>query len=229
MALKKEASYLKMELNLCIFCRSTLYKLANGMLKCSGCKKKYSLKKLQRDFAVLELFVAQKSAKEAAKTIPLSYQSVFTRYEKFRALIVHYLQENYHDFETQAEEFEEYLFVYNSQKKLDKKFLLGYNFITFSKKKQVYNVLLPSLKRFSEEQDALGLKSFVRKSHISKVQTYTNTITVFWEFFESFMKTFKGVHKDSFLLYLKEAEFRFNYTPSEQKKILEALWIDSIV
>lgn len=197
------------------------------MVKCSCCAKKYSLKKLQRDYGVIDAFVGQKSALEAARELTISYQSVFDRYKKLRSFIVAHLQDSYDG--QGVEEFEEYIFLYKRHKLSKDCFIGGYNFITLSRGSAVYNIPLPTLKRFVKDEDIAGVRRFVRNNPIAKVQSYKNTITSFWEFFEEFIKSFRGVHRDSFFLYLKEGEFRFNYTKAEQKKILEDLWIESIV
>ncbi len=38
------------------------------------------------------------------------------------------------------------------------------------------------------------------------------------------MASFKGVRKENLVYYLKEAEFKFNYSKEEQRSILTDLW-----
>jgi len=60
-------------------------------------------------------------------------------------------------------------------------------------------------------------------SHISKLKTIENTITKFWRFFEIFIRPYKGVKSEYFLSYLKEAEFKFNYTKKRAKRNFDLL------
>jgi transposase len=225
-------SYLKMEQRICIYCNGILYKLSNGMVKCSSCAKKYSLLKLKRDFDVLDAFVESITARECAIKLDLSYQIVFNRYERIRKLIILHSHDYYEYKRDKLDEFEEYMYICKSKKKDYTNIIESQNFITFAYGDKVYNFLLPSLKRFQTKVDdgnseiAHGneFKRFMLTSHISKLKTIENTITKFWHFFEDFITPYKGVKSEYFLGYLKEAEFKFNYTKKEQKEILMELW-----
>ena len=219
--LKKVLSYLKMEQKTCFYCNSRLYQLSNAMVKCSSCAKKYSPLKLQRDLDVIDAFVCSTTARECAKKLNLSYQVVFNRYEHLRKLLIQY-SHDYYEYKVQnLDEFEEYLYIYKSKKKDYANIIDSQNFVTFAYREKVYNFLLPSLKKF---QDANEFKKFMLSNHISKLKSIDNTITKFWKFFEDFIRVYKGVKGEYFLSYLKEAEFKFNYTQKEQKEILIKLW-----
>jgi len=215
--LKKVSSYLKMEQEFCIYCNAILYKLANSMVKCSSCEKKYSLLKLKRDFDVIDAFVDSYTAKECAKKLSLSYQVVFNRYETIRKLIIKHSHDYYEYKREHLDEFEEYMYICKSKKKDYSSIIDSQNFITFAYKTKVYTFLLPSFKRFhsgiedidSKIADGKKLKTFVINSHISKLKDKESTITEFWDFFEDFMIPYKGVKSEYFLSYLKEAEFKF--------------------
>ncbi|MDY0233153.1 MAG: transposase [Sulfurimonas sp.] len=221
-----------MEQKLCFYCNSRLYKLKNEMVKCSSCAKKYSLLKLQRDLDVLDAFVESSTARACAIKLNLSYQVVFNRYEQIRKLLISHSYDYYEYKRSKFDEFEEYMYICKSKKKDYANIMESQNFITFAYKEKAYTFLLPSLKRFRTKVGDENLniahknefKKFMLTNRISKLKTSESTITKFWRFFEIFIAPYKGVKSEYFLSYLKEAEFKFNYTKKEQKEILLYLW-----
>jgi hypothetical protein len=215
----------------CIFCKNSLYKLSDGMLKCSSCKRKYSPLKLERDLLVIEAYINNLSIRAASIELNLSYESVRRRYEKLRSFTTGICEDAFDT--SKYEEFEEYCFSYAKDKNETAKLFRSYNFITFSAKEGVYNLMLPALSRFEDklddahEQIAL-LKRFMRNTHIGKLKCHENTISEFWRFFEEYMSRFKGVNSKNFGIYLKEAEFKFNHSKDRQKELLKSAWIESL-
>jgi transposase-like protein len=50
----------------------------------------------------------------------------------------------------------------------------------------------------------------------------------FWQYLDEFMKKYKGIGSDSFVYYLKEAEFKFNYPDKTKRyRILKKLVLDT--
>lgn len=202
------------------------------MVKCSSCAKKYSLLKLQRDFDVIDAFVESSTARACAIKLNLSYQVVFNRYEQIRKLLIRHSHDYYEYKRDKLDEFEEYMYICQSKKKDYTNIIESQNFITFAYEEKVYNFLLPSMKRFqtklsgnnSEVAHQNKFKKFMLTNRISKLKTLDNTIIKFWRFFEVFITPYKGVKSEYFLSYLKEAEFKFNYTKKEQREILIYLW-----
>ena len=45
-----------------------------------------------------------------------------------------------------------------------------------------------------------------------------------WKFLEKNLKKYKGVEEENFFFYLKECEFRFNYSKEEQLEIIENIY-----
>ncbi|WP_156022372.1 transposase [Sulfurimonas hongkongensis] len=188
--------------------------------------------KLQRDFDVIDAFVDSTTAKACAIKLNLSYQVVFNRYEHIRKLLIRHSHDYYEYKRENLDEFEEYIYICKSKKKDYANIIESQNFITFAYEKKVYTFLLPSLKRFQTKVDDENLKvahgnefkKFMLTNRISKLKTSEGTITKFWSFFEVFITPYKGVKSEYFLSYLKEAEFKFNYTKKEQKEILIYLW-----
>lgn len=209
---------MKNEHNICHYCGGRLYTLANSHAKCSRCAKKYSLKKAAFDEAVIVGFCQNKSAHILAKELGVTYLRVYGRYMQLRSLIM----QHYSHQQMQADEFEEYLYMPN-KRVFDG--ANGFNFITFCTDKEIYNYLLPPIRRFYTLQESKELGSFMRRTHIAKLSHAKNRITDFWDYFEEFMRRFKGVGHENFALYLKEAEFKFNHPDKdEQINLLLSLW-----
>jgi len=80
----------------CIFCgKWSLYRLADGRVKCKSCRRVYSIKRLKRDLDILYHFYLEVSANKAAAEIGLSYNTVHNRYMFFREKIAEYLDSNF--------------------------------------------------------------------------------------------------------------------------------------
>jgi len=75
----------------CIFCdKYGLYKLADKRVKCKQCNKKYSLIQLKRDLLVLYYFYLEISARKTARELDLDYNTIQSRFMKFRKKIAEY-------------------------------------------------------------------------------------------------------------------------------------------
>ena len=236
MEIKKKGSSLKMGpdhiVERCPYCSGRLYHLSDGMKKCAACRKKFSLKKMRRDLDLIARFCRGDTAHSVAKDSGLSYQSIVARYGDLRLLAAAHLEEAYEAQRNQVTEFEEYIYLEASKRHDKCNIFDAHNFITFDYGGQVYNLLMPSLRRFKQEFLDDGLEQlyfeefskFLRIHRIAKLQKSKNTITAFWEFFETYIIRYKGVKPENFAYYLKEAEFKFNYSEPEQFNILYTRW-----
>lgn len=232
--IKISISYMFLGLNMvrffmnCPYCNySRTYTLASGQKKCAKCTKKFSSKKIQRDMEIINLFCENKSANECAKELEINYLTVQKKYELFRGLVAQYLEEAYHKYK--VDEYDEYIYLPKSKKKIPKNIFDSQNFLTFCyQKTKVYNLLMPNLNKYKEELlddglDETYFKEFSRFMMFNKIAKTTkreNTITKFWNFFEESIVRYKGIENDNFIYYLKECEFKFNYTHDEAKEIL---------
>ena len=99
-------------------------------------------------------------------------------------------------------------------------------------KDYVYTLLMPDYYRFYKHRlgadrvnDALHveLASYLQWNKIAKLKSFENPLKEFWFFLEEFMTKFKGVKREYFSDYLKEAEFRFNFTKEKQREILNKI------
>ncbi len=214
----------------CIYCHhEKLYLLKSGQLKCAKCKKKFSPKKIKADLELIECFCESLTINEASKKLDINYISAKKRYERFRQLIANFLEEAYK--EKLVLEYDEYIYLEKSKKKVKENIFDAQNFLTFHYENRVYNLLMPNLNRYKNQflengSDAIYFKEFSRfmmQNKISKTQKRENCITQFWLFFEESILKYKGVGSENFFYYLKEIEFKFNYEKSEQYEILRMI------
>lgn len=216
----------------CIYCAHPLYRLKDGMVKCSGCKKKYSPKKVTQILRFMHLFCEDQNALAASKTLHCSYATALKYYQDFRKLIAEHCEEEYQNRHRQESEYEEYIYQEKSKRNEKSAIFDAHNFLTFAYGENVYNILMPSLHRYKQPfiKDNLEdiykkeFSHFMRSSKIIKITAHDNTITKFWRFFETFITAFKGVSRDHFPYYLKEAEFKFNTPIQKRSEILERLY-----
>ncbi|MCW8838744.1 MAG: transposase [Thiovulaceae bacterium] len=215
----------------CIYCSNNkLYTLKSGQLKCSKCNKKFSLKKYEKDLKVIEYFCNGVSANSCAIEMKISYLSVKKRYELYRKYIINYLEKQYQNKTTI--EYDEYIYLPKSKKKIKENIFEAHNFITFQYEDKVYNLLMPELSRYKNQflNDGLDdvyfkeFSKFMMMNKISKTNKTKNLITKFWDFFEIEIIKYKGISQENFFSYLKEIEFKFNYSEEKQKEILKSLY-----
>ena len=215
----------------CIYCNNEkLYTLKTAQLKCSACKKKFSPSRIQKELDIIRYFCDDKSANQTAKEMNINYITVQKRYELFRNLIAIFLEDEYKD--KSVTEYDEYIYLPQSKKKRKENIFDAHNFLTFHYDDKVYNLLMPNLKQYKKQfindgADEIYFKEFSKfmmLNKISKTQKRENIITRFWLYFEESILKYKGVSDENFFSYLKEIEFKFNYTNNIQQEVLGSLY-----
>ncbi len=216
----------------CIKCNSTkLYKLKSGQLKCSTCRAKFSPFKIQRDMNTIKVFCDNLSINQATNKLDLNYITIKNRYDIFRKLVAKYLEDEY--LGKEVVEYDEYIYLEKSKKKIKKNIFDAQNFLTFHYEDKVYNLLMPNLNRYKDQflEDGVDkayfneFSKFMMFNKIAKIQNVENLITKFWIFFEDSIKKYKGIKSENFFYYLKEIEFKFNYDRVLQEEILTKLYM----
>lgn len=198
----------------CIYCNHPhTYLLADTQIKCSKCKRKFSIKKIQREEKLFSYFKKGFTARKTAQETKMHVATVQKYFEKFRRDLAFYADEQYQLNSHKVTEYDEYLYLAKSLKILDAKDKLQH-FLTLSYEGKVYNIMMPKAKHSlllddKEKDDKLLLK-YLTFNKIAKLSKAQNTITRFWEYFEAFILQYKGVSDEQFVFYLKEAEWRFN-------------------
>jgi transposase-like protein/DNA-directed RNA polymerase subunit RPC12/RpoP len=202
----------------CIYCdHYILYKLKNGYYKCAKCKRKFSPKKIEKKAKILKGFLDELNPSECSKKYGFSYATVVKEYQNIRKRISTICEEEFLRKET-IKEFEEYLYIPKTLKKNKFSIYKAQNFLTIDYGGKIYNILLSSMKNY-QNLSPEEIKSMLRQSKIIKIYEKT-LIKKFWQYFEEFIKKFKGINEENFFYYLKEAEFRFNNFKIEVKDLI---------
>ncbi|WP_456322937.1 transposase [Hydrogenimonas sp.] len=217
----------------CIYCGGRLYRLSDGIGKCAICRKKQSPARIARQKRLIAAFCHEISAKKASKHTGVTYVTAKKFYDRLRHLLLPYLEECYAKNNDKILEYDEYIYL-DHIKRRDKRHIFdAHDFLTFDYGGKVYNILMPSLNRYKKGFLDDGLETlyydefskFLKIHRIAMLRSFDNTIVSFWEYFDHFMKKYKGVRSENFIYYLKEAEFKFNHPISERENILqELLW-----
>ena len=133
-------------------------------------------------------------------------------------------------------EYDEMLYLPETLRKNKRHIFEAFDFLTFDYGDAVYNILLPSLEHYKKRLLDDGLENlyyrefsrFLAIHRIARLRSRENTIIRFWNYFDEFMKQYRGISRNSFPLYLKEAEFRFNVpVPEHRFKILKSLILET--
>ncbi len=215
----------------CIYCGQKLYLLKDGIVKCSACSKRYSPAKLKRQLALIETFCGDVTARAASQRLGIHYVTAKKFYDTLRLQLLVFLEQHYMEQIHKVQEYDEYLYLDHSKRKERRYIFDAHNFLSFDYGGKVYNILMPSLNRYKKSFLADGLdelyynefSKFLKIHRIAKLRSRDNTIVRFWKYFDEFMKKYKGVRHDNFIYYLKEAEFKFNFTMEERVPILTEL------
>ncbi len=220
----------------CPYCNhSVTYKIKTGQEKCSFCKRKFSPGRILLHLQLIECFSRGFNANRTSKELGLNYVTVKKRFESFRILAAEHLENEYRNH--QALEYDEYIYLPKSKKKIKENIFDSQNFLTFCYSgTKVYNLLMPSLKRYKQEFLDDGLENtyfkefskFMMFNKVAKTTKMENTITEFWNYFEKFILQYKGIDNENFIYYLKECEFNFNYSLKERISILKDLFFKNL-
>jgi len=220
-------------LNFCMNCpncnHNIIYTLKTGQKKCASCLLKFSEKKILFNKKTINLFCENYTINRCVKEKEMNYVTVKKKYDTYRKLIANFLETQYKA--NNVKEYDEYIYLEQSKQKIKNNIFDAINFMTFNYDDKVYNLLMPNLHRYKNQflDDGIDetyfkeFSKFMMYNKISKIQKRENIITSFWIFFEESILKYKGIDKENFFYYLKEIEFKFNYTTQEQKNILYKL------
>jgi len=215
----------------CIFCGHTkLYEVSITQYRCSACKHTFSHVKYAQEMAILECFLDNNSAYESASLLGLNYLTVAKRYQKLRLLLITHSEMLYAEQTETFSQYDEYYFLPACKRKRPKYLFNAIGILGMMYGKRIHTLLLPDqfahLKNL--EENSIEKETYARYLNQHKVahyESFDNALTRFWEFLEDWMDHFKGVGKENFIYYLKEAEFKFNYEKEEQCLILQKMLV----
>jgi len=187
--------------------------LADKQRKCGKCKRKFSPRKIEREQKLYTLFIEGINVREASKQSKMHFATVQKYYENFRRNIALYADEIYQHNSHRVTGYDEYLYLPKSLKVEDNIHKIQH-FLTMSYDNKVYNIMMPRTRDIhydnEDEQSSKLLLKYLKFNKVAKLSKAQNTITTFWDYFESFICQYKGVSDAQFIYYLKEAEWRFN-------------------
>ncbi len=212
-----------MDFNKCIFCQKTsLLVLKNSYLRCKTCKKKYSLKYLKQELKILELFCENFSANEASKKLALNYKTISQKYKFFRQICAIYLQNLYYKNKTNKNIYEEFYYFTKKQKLNKKKSLFeAINIIAFYENKRIFCILMPKLNKSGDYKSDKIFETYLSQRKIKENSLGNAKLKNFWLFLEKNLLKYKGINQENFFYYLKESEFKYNFSKTMAKKILQ--------
>jgi transposase-like protein/DNA-directed RNA polymerase subunit RPC12/RpoP len=223
-----------MKKDICPFCGSKrLYIVTKTSFKCSTCRRKYSLKKLEKDYKIMFYFCENISANECATSLHVNYKGVKDRYMDFRKLLLLHVEKKYSQNRVAFSEYDEYYFLPQNKRGKVKYLFEAIGVLGMVYNNSVYTLLLPD--QFSHIKDALDdvkityMKEYAKHLNRYKImhfEKFDSQLIRFWIFLEEKLLHFKGISRENFIYYLKEYEFKFNHTKEEQKEILWRLWVE---
>jgi len=219
----------------CIFCgKYCLSKLKDKRIRCSNCKKKYSLSKLKKDIQILYYFYLEISARKTAKELNLDYKTVHSRFIEFRKHIAVYCNVQTEKLKGKLELDESYFGGKRKGKRgrgaNNKAIVFG----ILERKGKVHTVvvenvkkdtLMESIKKKTKKGSVFytdtwksynSLHQFGKHNKINhtkefaKGHNHINGIEGFWSYAKERFHKYHGINKNNYTLYLKEMEFRYN-------------------
>jgi len=212
----------------CPYCQGMLYRLGDGRVKCGRCAKKISPRRVAKIQALVGGFSRDANASETAESLGLSYVSVHQHFGHFRNLCARICEDEYEARRHLTCEYEEYFYLERAKRRRKNAVFDAQNFLTFDYGGHLYTIVMPSLHQFRsqfidddlEPVYAAEFARFRRQSRLIKISSRHNNIVRFWEYFEQSILRYRGVGSESFPLYLKEMEFKFNHPQPEREQLL---------
>lgn len=215
----------------CLYCSGKkLYHVSPTQYRCATCKRTFSIKKQLRMESILSAFLDNISTHHCSHVLNLNYITVKKAYQTIRLAIIDFIEQSYTYQKNSFTQYDEYYFLPQSKKGNFNYFFDSIGVLGMAYETKIYTLLLPDqfshLKHLS--RDLIDMHYYAQYLHNHKMahfQSFNNIINQFWIFLEEFMLHFKGVNQENFIYYLKEAEFKFNYTKEEQRNILQKVLV----
>jgi len=216
-----------MKFNNCPFCHCPkLYTLKNSYLKCKECHRKFSPKKLELDLKIIDFFCDDYNALETSKVLKLNYRTVQNRFTLFRKLCTTYLDNLYQNSIVEKSSYEEhYFFTQKDKIKKSKSIYNAINIIGFYSNDIVFTLLMPPLPKPNDEFEDKSFEKYLKWHKIYSAENQTSVLREFWLFLDDSLKRYKGINPVNFIYYLKECEFKFNFSKNRQNAILKELFL----
>lgn len=217
---------MKTEQKQCIFCGQTkLYEVSSTQYRCISCKRTFSHAKQATEMQILNAFIANQSAHECATHLQLNYLTVSKTYHKLRLLLIEHSEALYAEQTNTFSQYDEYYFLPTYKRGKPKYLFDAIGILGMLYGKRIHTLLLPdqfahlkNLEDTSIEKETYA--RYLNQHKVAHYESFDNALVDFWHFLENWLDHFKGIKKENFIYYLKEAEFKFNYNKEEQHAIL---------
>jgi transposase-like protein len=181
------------------------------------------LKKLRKEQEIKNTFIQNLTALESSQNLEVNYRTIKDRYDEYRYKIALFLEDEYNRSIKDNSEYEEYYYFNQRQKNKRKKSLYeAINIMGFYSNDRVYTLLMPKLRQKTLEEDD-SFEKYLKWHKLHSKQSHKTKLYEFWILLEENLKKYKGVKEAHFFYYLKECEFRFNYSKLEQEEVLNNL------
>lgn len=235
----------------CVFCGSfKTSKTARGYIKCAGCLRQKSLKKLRSEIAILQGFYQQQPAYRLASDLGCDVKVVTRVYQHLREVLFHTAELEGMKLSGEIELDERYFGGVRKGKRgrgaAGKSIVFGLmerdgrvytkvvenvsaetlmqHIATHTRKGSVYYTDAfrgyQSLQRFGKHLVVNHSKEFVNK----KSRNHINGIEGFWSYAKHILYNYRGVSRYHFPMYLKEIEFRYNHRKDNVFKLFLNLY-----
>ena len=222
---------MKAKHTVCIFCGHTnLYGVSSTQYRCVTCKRTYSHLKYAQNLAILNCFIENKSAHECALQLQLNYLTITKSYQKLRLLVIRHLEALYETQPDAFSQYDEYYYLPTCKRGKNRYLFDAIGILGMLYGHRIRTLLLPD--QFAHlqnlEENSIEKETYARYLNQHKVahyESFENALVDFWHFLENWLDHFKGVKKENFIYYLKEAEFKFNYNKEEQRMILQKMLV----
>jgi len=220
---------MKTEQKQCIFCGATkLYQVSSTQYRCVTCKRTFSHEKQTKERHIIDSFIANQSAHACAKRLGLNYLTVTKTYQKLRLLLIEHSEALYEAQTQTFSQYDEYYFLPTYKRGKPKYLFDAIGILGMLYDKRIHTLLLPdqfahlkNLEETSIEKETYA--RYLNQHKVAHYESFDNALVDFWHFLEGWMDHFKGIKKENFIYYLKEAEFKFNYDKEEQRLILRKM------
>ncbi len=222
----------------CIFCGSfKVNKTSRGYVKCRGCGRQKSLKRLRSEIAILMGFYQQQPAYRLALDLAVDVKVVSRIYQRLRQALYHVSELEGAKLSGEIELDESY---FGGRRKGTRGRGASGKSIVFGlleREGRVYTKIVEnvsaetllqhiaartrkgsvyftdafrgyqSLKRYGKHHVVSHHKQFVAK----RTKNHINGIEGFWSYAKHILYNYRGISKYHFPMYLKEVEYRFNH------------------
>ena len=178
------------------------------------CKRTWSHEKYTKEMRILDCFIENKSAYDCATFLKVNYLTVTKMYQKLRLFLIQHAEELDVVQEDAFSQYDEYYYLPTCKRGKPTYLFDAIGILGILYGKRIHTLLLPdqfahlqNLEETSIEKETYA--RFLNRYKVAHYESFDNALIDFWHFLENWLDHFKGIKKENFIYYLKEAEFKF--------------------